>query len=111
MKETCRPNNIKLNINKIIIDDSNTINNNSQKKIWISKASFNILNSTKERIINLAFEMTYKGYFLIFNKNLNDRFQEFNNMSSNKFDIVNKTEENEFNTIKNINQKLKPDLC
>ena len=37
MKETCRPNNIKLNINKIIIDDLNTINNNSQKKIWISK--------------------------------------------------------------------------
>ena len=114
-----RPNNIKLNKNKNInneldltsknniinlneneieddkIEDSNIINNNSQKENFgFQEQVLTYLTSTKERIINLAFEMTYKGYFPIFNKNINDRFQEFNNMSSNKFDIVNKTEDN-----------------
>ena len=126
-----RPNNIKLNINKNInadldlnsknniinlneneieddkIDDSNTINNSSQKENFgFQEQVLTYLTSTKERIINLAFEMTYKGYFPIFNKNINDRFQEFNNMSSNKFDIVNKTEENSL-SINDFPQKPK----
>ena len=126
-----RPNNIKLNINKNInadldlnsknniinlneneieddkIDDSNTINNRSQKENFgFQEQVLTYLTSTKERIINLAFEMTYKGYFPIFNKNINDRFQEFNNMSSNKFDIVNKTEENSL-SINDFPQKPK----
>ena len=126
-----RPNNIKLNINKNIngdldlnsknniinlneneieddkIDDSNTINNSSQKENFgFQEQVLTYLTSTKERIINLAFEMTYKGYFPIFNKNINDRFQEFNNMSSNKFDIVNKTEENS-SSINDFPQKPK----
>ena len=126
-----RPNNIKLNINKNIngdldlnsknniinlneneieddkIDDSNTINNRSQKENFgFQEQVLTYLTSTKERIINLAFEMTYKGYFPIFNKNINDRFQEFNNMSSNKFDIVNKTEENS-SSINDFPQKPK----
>ena len=126
-----RPNNIKLNINKNIngdldlnsknniinlneneieddkIDDSNTINNSSQKENFgFQEQVLTYLTSTKERIINLAFEMTYKGYFPIFNKNINDRFQEFNNMSSNKFDIVNKMEENSL-SINDFPQKPK----
>ena len=126
-----RPNNIKLNINKNInadldlnsknniinlneneieddkIDNSNTINNSSQKENFgFQEQVLTYLTSTKERIINLAFEMTYKGYFPIFNKNINDRFQEFNNMSSNKFDIVNKTEENSL-SINDFPQKPK----
>ena len=126
-----RPNNIKLNINKNInadldlnsknniinlneneieddkIDDSNTINNRSQKENFgFQEQVLTYLTSTKERIINLAFEMTYKGYFPIFNKNINDRFQEFNNMSSNKFDIINKTEENS-SSINDFPQKPK----
>ena len=126
-----RPKNIKLNINKNIngdldlnsknniinlneneieddkIDDSNTINNRSQKENFgFQEQVLTYLTSTKERIINLAFEMTYKGYFPIFNKNINDRFQEFNNMSSNKFDIVNKTEENS-SSINDFPQKPK----
>ena len=126
-----RPNNIKLNIHKNInadldlksknniinlneneieedkIDDSNTINNSSQKENFgFQEQVLTYLTSTKERIINLAFEMTYKGYFPIFNKNINDRFQEFNNMSSNKFDIINKTEENS-SSINDFPQKPK----
>ena len=126
-----RPNNIKLNINKNIngdldlnsknniinlneneieddkIDDSNTINNSSQKENFgFQEQVLTYLTSTKERIINLAFEMTYKGYFPIFNKNINDRFQEFNNISSNKFDIINKTEENS-SSINDFPQKPK----
>ena len=89
------------------IDDSNTINNSSQKENFgFQEQVLTYLTSTKERIINLAFEMTYKGYFPIFNKNINDRFQEFNNMSSNKFDIVNKTEENS-SSINDFPQKPK----
>ena len=126
-----RPNNIKLNIKKNInadldlnsknniinlneneieddkIDNSNTINNSSQKENFgFQEQVLTYLTSTKERIINLAFEMTYKGYFPIFNKNINDRFQEFNNMSSNKFDIINKTEENS-SSINDFPQKPK----
>ena len=126
-----RPYNIKLNINKNIngdldlnsknniinlneneieddkIDNSNTINNSSQKENFgFQEQVLTYLTSTKERIINLAFEMTYKGYFPIFNKNINDRFQEFNNMSSNKFDIINKTEENS-SSINDFPQKPK----
>ena len=126
-----RQNNIKLNINKNInadldlnsknniinlneneieddkIDNSNTINNSSQKENFgFQEQVLTYLTSTKERIINLAFEMTYKGYFPIFNKNINDRFQEFNNMSSNKFDIINKTEENS-SSINDFPQKPK----
>ena len=126
-----RPNNIKLSKNKNIndeldsnsknniinineneieddkIDDSNIINNSSQKENFgFQEQVLTYLTSTKERIINLAFEMTYKGYFPIFNKNINDRFQEFNNMSSNKFDIVNKTEDNS-SSINDFPQKPK----
>ena len=101
---------INLNENEIEddkIDNSNTINNSSQKENFgFQEQVLTYLTSTKERIINLAFEMTYKGYFPIFNKNINDRFQEFNNMSSNKFDIVNKTEENS-SSINDFPQKPK----
>ena len=40
--------------------------------------------------------MTYKGYFPIFNKNINERFQEFHNISSNNFNLENKAEPNSF---------------
>ena len=127
-----RPNNIKLNINENIngefglnsknniinlneneteddkIDDSNIINNNSQKENFgFQEQVLTYLTSTKERIINLAFEMTYKGYFPIFNKNINDRFQEFNNMSSNRINIINKTEEDNSSSINDFPQKPK----
>jgi len=50
--------------------------------------------------------MTYKGYFPIFNKNINERFQEFNNISSNKFNLENKAEPNSF-SINDFPQKPK----
>ena len=126
-----RPNNIKLNKNIIInnefnlnsknsiinineneieddkIEDSNIMNNNSQKENFgFQEQVLTYLTSTKERIINLAFEMTYKGYFPIFNKNINDRFQEFNNISSNNINIENKTEDNS-SSINDFPQKPK----
>ena len=142
-----RPNNIKLdknkNINELNFTSKNNIINLNENDIeGDKKEELNIINennlqkensgfqeqvltyltSTKERIINLAFEMGYKGYFPIFNKNINDRFQEFNNISSNKFNIENKTERNLFsnndfaqkpktlnvnkNSINSINKKI-----
>ena len=126
-----RPNNIKLNKNIIInnefnlnsknsiinineneieedkLEDPNIMNNNSQKENFgFQEQVLTYLTSTKERIINLAFEMTYKGYFPIFNKNINDRFQEFNNISSNNINIENKTEDNS-SSINDFPQKPK----
>ena len=123
-------------------EDSKILNNNNniqQENFGLQEQVVTYLTSTKERIINLAFEMGYKGYFPIFNKNINDRFQEFHNISSNKLenkiegnsssinDIpqkpktlnVNKNsidsnnkkmDKNQINSINNINQKLKSDI-
>ena len=123
-------------------EDSKILNNNNniqQENFGLQEQVVTYLTSTKERIINLAFEMGYKGYFPIFNKNINDRFQEFHNISSNKLenkiegnsssinDIpqkpktlnVNKNsinsnnkkmDKNQINSINNINKKLKSDI-
>ena len=89
------------------IEDEKSINNNSQQENFgFQEQVVTYLTSTKERIINLAFEMTYKGYFPIFNKNINERFQEFNNISSNKFNLENKAEPNSF-SINDFPQKPK----
>ena len=123
-----RPNNIKLdkniNINEIDkqnqnniinlkegeddkMEDSININNNSQQENFgFQEQVLTYLTSTKERIINLAFEMGYKGYFPIFNKNINDRFQEFHNISSSNFTLENKAEDNS-SSINDFPQKPK----
>lgn len=118
------------------------INNSSNTKSQKENSGFQeqvltYLTSTKERIIDLTFVSGYKGYFPIFNKNINDRFQEFNNKISRKLNLENKEEEgnsysihdfpqkpktlnvnknsinsinkNSINSINNINQKLKND--
>ena len=123
-----RANNIKLdknkNINEIDLRSKNNIINLNEKddeKIEDSKSTNNsqqqenfgfqeqvatYLTSTKERIINLAFEMGYKGYFPIFNKNINERFQEFHNISSNSLQLENKAEGNSL-SINDFPQKPK----
>ena len=89
------------------IEDEKSINNNSQQENFgFQEQVATYLTSTKERIINLAFEMTYKGYFPIFNKNINERFQKFNNISSNNFNSENKSEQNSF-SINDFPQKPK----
>ena len=107
------------------IKDSKTLNNNNNiqpENFGFQEQVVTYLTSTKERIINLAFEMGYKGYFPIFNKNINERFQEFHNISSNKFNLENKAEPNSFskndfpqkpktlnvnkNSINSINKKM-----
>ena len=88
-------------------EDSKILNNNNniqQENFGLQEQVVTYLTSTKERIINLAFEMGYKGYFPIFNKNINDRFQEFHNISSNK--LENKIEDNS-SSINDIPQKPK----
>ena len=132
-----------LNIKEyIIIIKDEKINNSSNTKSQKENSGFQeqvltYLTSTKERIIDLTFVSGYKGYFPIFNKNINDRFQEFNNKISRKLNLENKEEEgnsysihdfpqkpktlnvnknsinsinkNSINSINNINQKLKND--
>ena len=88
------------------IEDSNNINNSQQENFGFQEQVLTYLTSTKERIINLAFEMGYKGYFPIFNKNINERFQEFNNISSSKFHFENNTEGNS-SSINDFPQKPK----
>jgi len=89
------------------IEDLKTINNNSQQENFgFQEQVATYLTSTKERIINLAFEMGYKGYFPIFNKNINERFQEFHNISSKNFNLENKTEGNS-SSINDFPQKPK----
>ena len=135
---------INLNENENEIEEDNieeTIDKSNNSKPQKENFGFQeqvltYLTSTKERIIDLTFVNGYKGYFPIFNKNFNDRFQEFNNRSSSKFNLENKEEGNSFsindfpqkpkhlnvnknsinsinkntiNSINNINQKLKND--
>lgn len=136
---------INLNENEIEEDYSEEAKNKSSKEnpkketYGFQEQVLTYLTSTKERIIDLTFENTYKGYFPIFNKTINDRFQEFNNRASNKIsklNFENKEEGNSFsikdfpqkpktlnvnknsinsinkisfNSINNINQKLKSD--
>ena len=72
------------------IKDSKTLNNNNNiqpENFGFQEQVVTYLTSTKERIINLAFEMGYKGYFPLFNKNINERLQEFHNISSNNFNV------------------------
>ena len=89
------------------IENTNKINNLPQREnSGIQEQVLTYLTSTKERIINLAFEMGYKGYFPIFNKDINDRFQEFNNRSSNNIHLENKIEGNS-SSINDFPQKPK----
>ena len=96
--------NIKTNENNNIInlkeneeknvEESNNINANSQSENFgIQEQMLTYLTSTKERMVDLVFEIGYKGYFPIFNKDINDRLQQFNNITTQKFNIENNDKE------------------
>ena len=96
-------NNKKNEINKIInINENNeenmeeeTINNNlQQENFGLQEQVLTYLISTKERMVDLVFEMTYKGYFPIFNNNINERLKQFNNITSQNINLENNKKEN-----------------
>ena len=81
--------------NEESLDNINKINNNiQQENFGLQEQVLTYLTSTKERMVELVFEMGYKGYFPIFNKNINDRFQQFCNISSQHINLENDKKEN-----------------
>ena len=96
--------NINNNINKINLNENEeenfeenkkiNINNSQQENFGLQEQVLTYLTSTKERMVDLVFEMGYKGYFPIFNNNINDRFQQFNNISSQSVNLENNAKEN-----------------
>ena len=92
------------NINKINLneneeenfEENKKVNNNNsqQENFGLQEQVLTYLTSTKERMVDLVFEIGYKGYFPIFYNNINDRFQQFNNISSQNINLENNTKEN-----------------
>ena len=91
-------NNNKINLNEKNEENSdnlNKINNNiQQENFGLQEQVLTYLTSTKERMVELVFEMGYKGYFPIFNKNINDRFQQFCNIAAQQINLENDKKEN-----------------
>ena len=70
------------------------INILQQENFGLQEQVLTYLTSTTERMVDLVFEMTYKGYFPIFNKKINERLKEFNNISSQNVNLENNNKEN-----------------
>ena len=78
--------------------EDNKINTNStQENSGIQEQVLTYLTSTKERMVDLVFEIGYKGYFPIFNKDINDRLQQFYNISTKKMNLENHKNEKKSN--------------
>ena len=78
--------------------EDNKINSNSkQENFGIQEQVLTYLTSTKERMVDLVFEIGYKGYFPIFNKDINDRLQQFYNISTKKINLENHKNEKQSN--------------
>ena len=74
--------------------EDNKINTNSQQENFgIQEQVLTYLTSTKERMVDLVFEIGYKGYFPIFNKDINDRLQQFHNISTQNINLENNKNE------------------
>ena len=74
--------------------EENKINTNSQQENFgIQEQVLTYLTSTKERMVDLVFEIGYKGYFPIFNKDINDRLQQFHNISTQNINLENNKNE------------------
>ena len=74
--------------------EDNKINTNSQQENFgIQEQVLTYLTSTKERMVDLAFEIGYKGYFPIFNKDINNRLQQFHNISTQNINFENHKKE------------------
>ena len=103
--------------------EDNKINTNlQQENSGIQEQVLTYLTSTKERMVDLVFEIGYKGYFPIFNKDINDRLQQFHNISTQNINLENhknekKSNKNDFpqipktlnvnkNSINSINKKM-----
>ena len=103
--------------------EDNKINTNlQQENFGLQEQVLTYLTSTKERMVDLVFEIGYKGYFPIFNKDINDRLQQFHNISTQNINLENhknekKSNKNDFpqipktlnvnkNSINSINKKM-----
>jgi hypothetical protein len=85
--------------------EDNKINTNlQQENSGIQEQVLTYLTSTKERMVDLVFEIGYKGYFPIFNKDINDRLQQFYNISTKKINLEN--HKNEKKTNKNDSPQI-----
>ena len=83
-------NNNMINIKENDEDNDNIFNTNPQQENYgFQEQVLTYLTSTKERIFDLVFEMGYKGYFPIFNKDINDRLQQFNDIIKNNLHLEN----------------------
>ena len=125
------PKNKIINTNNIInlkeneeenVEDNKINTNLQQENFGIQEQVLTYLTSTKERMVDLVFEIGYKGYFPIFNKDINDRLQQFHNISTQNINLENhknekKSNKNDFpqipktlnvnkNSINSINKKM-----
>ena len=125
------PKNKIINTNNIInlkeneeenVEDNKINTNLQQENFGIQEQVLTYLTSTKERMVDLVFEIGYKGYFPIFNKDINDRLQQFHNISTQNINLENHKNEkisnkNDFpqipktlnvnkNSINSINKKM-----
>lgn len=103
--------NTKINNNKIKFDSNDIIELNEsdeenydedikeniisqQENFGLQEQVLTYLTSTKERMVDLVFEIGYKGYFPIFNKNINERLQQFHNISTENINLEDNEKEN-----------------
>ena len=125
------PKNKIINTNNIInlkeneeenVEDNKINTNLQQENFGLQEQVLTYLTSTKERMVDLVFEIGYKGYFPIFNKDINDRLQQFHNISTQNINLENhknekKSNKNDFpqipktlnvnkNSINSINKKM-----
>ena len=125
------PKNKIINTNNIInlkeneeenVEDNKINTNLQQENFGLQEQVLTYLTSTKERMVDLVFEIGYKGYFPIFNKDINDRLQQFHNISTQNINLENHKNEkisnkNDFpqipktlnvnkNSINSINKKM-----
>ena len=125
------PKNKIINTNNIInlkeneeenVEDNKINTNLQQENFGLQEQVLSYLTSTKERMVDLVFEIGYKGYFPIFNKDINDRLQQFHNISTQNINLENHKNEkisnkNDFpqipktlnvnkNSINSINKKM-----
>ena len=94
-----------INLNNNDRNNSKIINSNTQQENYgFQEQVLTYLTSTKERMVDLVFEMGYKGYFPFFNKDINNRLQQFNDITKNKINLEKnrKDDSNEINDFPQI---------
>ena len=77
----------KNNYGKDSINEDGSNKNSGQENSGLQEQVLTYLVSAKERMVDLIFEIGYKGYFPIFNNDINVRFQRFYNMSAQNINL------------------------